>query len=266
MEADRRWARFFQAASKIVVSLDFPREPRPHPSPSTQRRSPIGGCFQALTKRSPSSATRGCDKKCRFSVSSSSRARLLRLLDRRPLAKSRVPDKTLRGIESRHSWPSFYLVRSFVRSRVFGAVVANRGREHSSRRTNYGSLIWNNRASLSLYVHNIYLGVCFNEEYHSLRECEWMAELVAARLSSIRSDSLTRFWIINKNNNELDRCGENWRMERARDRSRWQRKGGSGIVVSGSVFRSLLRFFCSIASASIMVYPGEASINPVSLG
>lgn len=34
-----------------------------------------------------------------------------------------------------------------------------------------------------------------------------MAELVAARLSSIRSDSLTRFWIINKNNNELDRCG-----------------------------------------------------------
>lgn len=93
-----------------------------------------------------------------------------------------------------------------------------------------------------------------------------MAELVAARLSSIRSDSLTRFWIINKNNNELDRCGENWRMERARDRSRWQRKGGSGIVVSGSVFRSLLRFFCSIASASIMVYPGEASISPVSLG
>lgn len=57
-------------------------------------------------------------------------------------------------------------------------------------------------------------------------------------------------------------------MERARDRSRWQRKrkAGSGIVVSGSVFRSLLRFFCSIASASIMVYPGEASINPVSLG
>ena len=51
-----------------------------------------------------------------------------------------------------------------------------------------------------------------------------MAELVAARLSSIRSDSLTRFWIINKNNNELDRCGENWRMERARDRSRWQKK------------------------------------------
>lgn len=95
-----------------------------------------------------------------------------------------------------------------------------------------------------------------------------MAELVAARLSSIRSDSLTRFWIINKNNNELDRCGENWRMERARDRSRWQRKrkAGSGIVVSGSVFRSLLRFFCSIASASIMVYLGEASINPVSLG
>lgn len=115
VEADRRWARFFQAASKIVVSFDFPREPRPHPSPSTQRRSPIGGCFQALTKRSPSSATRGCDKKCRFSVSSSSRARLLRLLDRRPLAKSRVPDKTLRGIEPRHSWPSFYLVRSFVR-------------------------------------------------------------------------------------------------------------------------------------------------------
>lgn len=93
-----------------------------------------------------------------------------------------------------------------------------------------------------------------------------MAELVAARLSSIRSDSLTRFWIINKNNNELDRCGENWRMERARDRSHWQRKGGSGIVVSGSVFRSLLRFFCSIASASIMVYLGEASISPVSLG
>lgn len=97
-----------------------------------------------------------------------------------------------------------------------------------------------------------------------------MAELVAARLSSIRSDSLTRFWIINKNNNELDPCGENWRMERARDRSRWQRKrkekAGSGIVVSGSVFRSLLRFFCSIASASIMVYLGEASINPVSLG